>query len=63
MKIQISDDNAALISKLATYLEALDGNPRSTDDVIQWAIGGVASVRPDIAKALAAPNPATAEEN
>ena len=52
MQIEISEETAAMISQLAEHLENLDGNPRGMDDVIQFAITGVASVRPDIAAVI-----------
>jgi hypothetical protein len=52
MTIKISDTNAEYISVIATYLETKDGNPRSTDDIVEWLIGAVSSIRPDIATAL-----------
>ena len=50
--IQISDEHAAAISLLAQHLEGLDGNPRSLDDILEFMLGGLASVRPDIATVI-----------
>jgi hypothetical protein len=52
MQITISDEHALQISLLATHLENMDGTPRSIDDIIEFMLGGLASVRPDIATVI-----------
>jgi len=53
MTLQISEETAAMISLIGEHMSNQDGTTWTTDAVVSWALGGLASVRPDIAAVLA----------
>ena len=52
MKLELTEDFAAQVQAIATYLEGLDGNARTIQDVLETGVGTLISQRPDIQKAL-----------
>lgn len=61
--ISISSENAAMLASIGNYFEGIDGTTRSVDDVVEWLIGAVSSIRPDLAKAIIAEAPISPKED